>query len=182
MPSPLAHSVSGYVFSKLWFKKRGLLISRKTMNFWLAYTVFIANAPDLDFAMQLFSDDKIHRGFTHSVTAALAVSLFAGLIGLLFWKPRWKFLLLLTFMIYGLHLALDAFTAGGVGMKLLWPFTEEYYQFPFPLFPPVHHSRGLVDFSHLIFLSYELVYSFLLLWGLRKWQFFQKTSYKRIFK
>jgi len=62
MPSPLAHSISGYVFSKLWFKKRSLRISRKTMNFWLAYTVFITNAPDLDFALQLFSDDKIHRG------------------------------------------------------------------------------------------------------------------------
>ncbi len=182
MPSSIAHSVSGYVVSKFWSRGRNGTIFRKIKNPWLFYAVFVSNAPDLDFILQFFSDEKIHRSFTHSVTATLGVTFFAGLIGFIFCKSRWKQLLWITLIMYSLHLVLDAFTAGGLGMKLLWPFTENYYRFPFSLFPPVHHSRGLLDLSHIIFVSYELAYSVLFLWGLRKWQFFQKRVRKSVLK
>ncbi|MDR9403715.1 MAG: metal-dependent hydrolase [Halothece sp. Uz-M2-17] len=182
MPSPLAHSISGYVICRVWKTKNHLRSSPLRMNYWLVYAVFISNAPDIDFIIQLFLDEKIHRGFTHSITATLIVSLFAGLVGVIFWKSRWKVLLLLTFIIYSFHLILDALTAGGAGMQLLWPLSEDYYRFPFSLFPPVHHSRGLFDWSHLIFLIYESVYSLLLLWGLKRWQFSQKQVQKNIIK
>lgn len=183
MPSPIAHSVSGYLVSKLWSQKGNLKFFRTTRNYpWLLYVVFVSNAPDLDFILQFFLNEKIHRSFTHSVTATLGVSCFAGLIGFIFCKSHWKQLWLITLIMYSLHLVLDAFTAGGLGMKLLWPFTENYYRFPFSLFPPVHHSRGLLDLSHIIFVSYEFAYSVLLLWGLKKWPFSQKHTRKSIFK
>lgn len=177
MPSPIAHSISGYVVYKLWPKKGSLAFSRKTSNLWLLYAVFVSNVPDLDLIFQLFSEDKVHRGFTHSITATLVIGLCTGLLGFIFWKSCWKQLLLLTLIVYSLHLGLDAVTFGGAGMKLLWPLSEHYYRFPFSLFPPVHHSRGFIDLSHLVFLTYEFAYTVLLLLGLRKWKFSRKRVY-----
>lgn len=182
MPSPIAHSISGYVFCKVWLQRRNLVFSSKTANLWGFYLVFISNLPDLDFIAQFFLDDQVHRGFTHSVTATFGVSLFAGLVGFIYWRSRWRQLWLITLLVYGLHLCLDALTAGGAGMKLLWPLSEEYYKLPFSLFPPVHHSRGLFDLSHLIFLSYELAYAILLMLGLRRLWFSQKRPRNNVLK
>jgi len=179
MPSPIAHSIAGYVLSVIKFEEINLLTWKRIWRTDTFYVVFISNAPDLDFLIQTFSDEKIHRGFTHSITAALGVSLFAVIASYIFHKlSHFKSLFWVTLMLYSLHLFLDYFTAGGPGMQLLWPFTDEFYRSPVSLFPGVHHSRGVLDWSHIQFVSYELIFSGLLVWGLKYWKCYRRDSKK----
>lgn len=172
MPSPIAHSVSGYVLTHLPVVKNAI-----PSRLWpitpaaAIYSLLVANLPDLDFVGQLLTGLQLHRGPSHSLLAALIVS------GLLAWlvhryRPQSSYGILfsLTFGLYGSHLLLDLFTAGGRGIPLLWPLSSQYFQSPFALFPGVHYSRGLWDNSHLIFIGAELIYSLILLSGLQIWK------------
>jgi inner membrane protein len=94
-----------------------------------------------------------HRGFTHSIVAALAL---AG-----FWawaerktfgvKPAWAFVYLFISAIS--HPIIDAMTDGGLGIAFFWPFSVKRYFFPFNPIPvsPIGQSfiseRGLHVFS-----------------------------------
>ena len=172
MPSPIAHSVSGYVLTRL-------PVVKNAIPSWLwpitpaaaLYSLFVANLPDLDFLGQLLTGLQLHRGPSHSLLAALAVS---GLLAWLIYSYRrrssYRVLFGLTFGLYSSHLLLDLFTAGGRGIPLLWPLSSQYFRAPFALFPGVHYSRGLWDNSHLIFISAELLYSLILLSGLQVWR------------
>ncbi|MGI8932783.1 MAG: metal-dependent hydrolase [Phormidesmis sp.] len=172
MPSPIAHSVSGYVLTRLPIVKN--IIPSRLWPITPAaalYSLFVANSPDLDFLGQLLTGLQLHRGPSHSLLAALIVS------GLLAWlvhryRPQSSYgnLFSFTFGLYGSHLLLDLFTAGGRGIPLLWPLSSQYFQSPFALFPGVHYSRGLWDNSHLIFIGAELLYSLVLLSGLQIWK------------
>jgi inner membrane protein len=96
----------------------------------------LAVAPDLDvigFRFGVPYDSLLgHRGLTHSLPFALAVS---GLLtfsayrsgaGPLTWKQVWLFL----FLAMALHGVLDAFTNGGLGIAFFAPFSSERYFFP----------------------------------------------------
>jgi inner membrane protein len=70
-----------------------------------------------------------HRGFSHSLFFAFA----CGLLG--FWLAPWlgvsrRLAGGLAFLAVTSHIALDALTSGGLGVALLWPFTEARYFFP----------------------------------------------------
>lgn len=172
MPSPIAHSVSGYVLTRLPVVKN--IIPRRLWPITPAaalYSLFVANLPDLDFLGQPLTGLQLHRGPSHSLLAALIVSaLLAGLIHHYRRQSSYGVLFSLTLGLYGSHLLLDLFTAGGSGMPLLWPLSSQDFQAPFALFPSVHHSRGLWDNSHLIFIGAELLYSLMLLSGLQIWE------------
>ncbi len=172
MPSPIAHSVSGYVLARLPVVK-SIIPSR----LWpitpaaALYGLFVANLPDLDFLGQLLTGLRLHRGPSHSLLAALIVSaLLAWIVHYYRRQSSYSLLFILTLGIYGSHLLLDLFTAGGRGIPLLWPLSSQYFRSPFALFPAVHHSHGLWDNSHLIFISAEILYSLILLSGLQLWK------------
>lgn len=174
MPSPIAHSVTGYAIATLWRSK-----SRRSPSWpWpiaplaTLYTVFVANFPDLDFVPQIITGLRFHRGPSHSFFAALFVSLIFSWLAHRTLKSQqqpshYSAIFALTFTIYSSHLLLDLLTHGGSGLLLAWPFSNARFQLPFALFPSVHHSRGLWDASHLVFISAELLYSVCLLIGLR---------------
>lgn len=70
MPSPIAHSVTGYVLSNfLPFKK---------LKFYIFYGVFVAIAADFDFIPQWITGKNFHRGLTHTLIFALVFSLIVG--------------------------------------------------------------------------------------------------------
>lgn len=176
MPSPIAHSVSGYALTYLPFLKARTFHNQRWPITPLAaiYSIFVSNLPDLDFLPQLLTGARFHRGPSHSILAALVVS------ALLAWaihryrlpfsikyKTGYGIFFFLTFGIYGSHLLLDFFTAGGSGIPLLWPLSTQHFISPFSIFPGVHHSRGLWDSSHLVFISAEILYSLCLFIGLR---------------
>jgi inner membrane protein len=162
MPSPIAHSVSGYVISRLFLKD-----SIKGAQ--LAYGVAIANAADLDFIPQILTGIKYHHGFSHSIMFCLGVSAMAAVLGYGLTRRGSLRLFLITLLLYGSHLVLDFFTDGGAGIQLLWPFEARYFKSAVPLFPSTHWSEPLFQHpGHWLFVLYELAYAALLVgieWG-----------------
>ncbi len=180
MPSPIAHSVTGYALFKL-FRVRFQPPSRFRSLFF-GMSICAANVADLDFIPQLFFDLNFHRGFTHSFGCALGFSLLVALLVYCSTQSLTKQIFLLMLAIYSSHLFLDLFTAGGRGMQLLWPLSSQPFRSPFPLFPPVHHSQGLFYWGHWLFISYELLYAILLVSGLnvllsKRLKFFRQREF-----
>ncbi len=171
MPSPIAHAVTGYALTQLPPTKSALALHKAFpwLTLWLPlYGTVVSVLPDFDFIPQLITGIRFHRGPSHSLLAALLVSLMLALIIYSIKRqiPYGK-LFVFTLICYGTHLAMDAVTTGGAGMMLLWPFSEQYFRAPFSIFPPVRHSRGLWDASHIVFISVELVYSGIVLSALK---------------
>lgn len=64
-----------------------------------------------------------HRGATHSVGVALALSVGLALAGRWLKLPAWR-VGLFAFLTLVAHGLTDALTDGGLGVALLWPFTD----------------------------------------------------------
>lgn len=105
----------------------------------LASAVVLANAADFDFVPGLLAGDPnlCHRGFTHTLGAAVLVAVVAALaarVGRWRWRPG----RVAGFVgaAYGTHLLLDYVTADVVpphGAQFLWPLSNEYYLAAHPL-------------------------------------------------
>ncbi|NEN91472.1 MAG: metal-dependent hydrolase, partial [Okeania sp. SIO3H1] len=119
MPSPIAHSVSGYVLAKFLPKKLSKDYASHWWNLGNFYPVFVAIFPDFDFLPQLITGERLHRGITHTLIFAIGFSLIVGWLISYFRKSSLKKILLFTFIIYSSHLLLDLLTAGGSGVQLL---------------------------------------------------------------
>ena len=184
MPSPIAHSVTGYALTHLLPPRlQGKSHTGKSNTLFpllsplVLYAVVVSNVPDLDFLPQLVTQARFHRGPTHSLFIGLLLSIILSLLA----KPllpkieqaishfsrrspipqhlSYRTLFTFTFSLYLAHLFIDSVTAGGPGMQILWPLSNGYFRAPFSLFAGVHHSRGLWDSSHLIFITAETLYS-----------------------
>jgi membrane-bound metal-dependent hydrolase YbcI (DUF457 family) len=110
----------------------------------LMAAVTLANAPDLDFVpgILLGHPGAYHRGFTHTIVAAVAVT---GLVmlGARLARRRGKAALragLWAGAVYASHLLLDFFTADATpphGAQFLWPFSHAYYLSPVTVLPEI---------------------------------------------
>ncbi len=170
MPSPIAHTITGYVIFRFFPLDKHSVAWSKSWLVYVIYCMFIATLPDFDFIPQLLAGKKYHHGFTHSLSFTFIVSAVVGLLCILFNRKIFIRLSLLTFMIYGSHLLLDFFTDGGKGILLLWPFTDDFFISSVSFFPAVKHSKGLFHSSHALFISFELGYSALFLGGIWLWK------------
>ena len=150
MPLPVAHSLAGgTVYLALDGGDRFLTWR------WLALSLVIANAPDLDFlpGFAVGEPNHYHHGVVHSLGALVIVLIVTALVAAAGW--RWPLRLrsrfdgvLGTVLIVGLlwssHLLLDALTEDfrePFGVPLLWPLSDGYYQI-WPWFPYVERLRG----------------------------------------
>jgi inner membrane protein len=166
MPSPIAHSATGYAIARLFLVDRKSSLGNKNSFLQINYGILVAVAADLDFIPQLITGEKYHHGFTHSLTFAIAVSVCVYSLRYCLKKQLSTRLLWLTLMLYGSHLLLDFFTQGGNGIQLLWPFTTATFKSPISLFPSTYWSEPLFQHpGHLIFIAVELGYAALLLAG-----------------
>ncbi|MHC4268234.1 MAG: metal-dependent hydrolase [Planctomycetota bacterium] len=170
MPSPIAHSVTGFVIFRLFSRDKQVTLWGKNGLSMSFVAIFLSNAPDLDFIPQLLTGEKYHHGLTHSITLTVLFAVVVGSIGCLFRKQIFKRLFFLTLIVYGSHLLLDFFTEGGKGIQLLWPFSESFFISPVSVFPGTHHSKGIFDLSHLLFIIFESFYAVFLLAGLWIWK------------
>ncbi|MDY7003981.1 MAG: metal-dependent hydrolase [Cyanobacteriota bacterium] len=169
MPSPIAHSVSGYVLAKFLPKKLSKYDASYWWNFGNFYPVFIAIFADFDFLPQCVTGERFHLGITHTLIFAISFSLIISWLISYFRKSSFKQLFLFTFILYSFHLLLDLFTAGSSGLQLLWPLTDISFKSTISVFPQVYHSREVFNISHFIFIAWELSYSVLILSVLWLW-------------
>ena len=159
MASPIAHSFAGF-WTFLWqrghFKPQ--LSSDWRQYLWpLGVLILLANAPDLD----LLLGNPMHRGFTHSVTAAILVSLAltcAWRIAPGFWRSAFVY-----FTAYSSHLLIDFFTGtkigwtnSGYGMPLFWPW-QKTFSSPLVLIFGVRHKdfAALFSLDNVLSCTYE---------------------------
>jgi inner membrane protein len=145
MATPFGHSVAGYVAYK------ASRVANEDGPPWLLFlSVFMANAPDLDFLPGLLAGSPAlyHQGISHSLATGFIVSVSAaGAYALM----GWRFLPVfgLCFSSYFSHLLIDLFGPDGrspYGIPLLWPITDRYFMSPISLFLGMHHA-GYTDAS-----------------------------------
>lgn len=90
--------------------------------------------PDLDVTALKFGiryqDAFGHRGATHSISFALALAVLAALAHPLLKSTGWRSAVFVGLSVLS-HPLLDMCTNGGMGVALLWPFSEHRWFFPF---------------------------------------------------
>jgi inner membrane protein len=143
MPTIITHSV--FAISLAHVFKHSLLPRR----FWLL-AIVCTILPDIDvigfsFGIQ-YGDFWGHRGFTHSLSFALLVSLLV--VGLGFYQEHFRSLrprlLLFFFIVTASHGVFDALTNGGLGIAFFSPFDTTRYFLPYR---PIQVSPiGIHDF------------------------------------
>ena len=176
MPSPIAHSVTGYAISRLWFARINIR-SKLSLRWLLFYGVFIGIMADFDFIPQIITGDRYHHGLTHSITFAVGTAILAWFVAMFYQYSKAYRLGLLTLTAYGSHLILDLVTQGSSGIQLLWPFSTKLFSSSVVIFPSTHWSEPLFQHSgHFIFLAFELGYAASILLGL----WFAKITQKQL--
>ncbi len=134
--------------------------------------------PDLDVVSFRFDVDYGspfgHRGFTHSLTFALAIACLGALAHRVL-KAHWAVVLAFLFVAMASHGVLDSFTNGGSGIAFLWPWSDERYFAPFQVIEvsPIGVSRffsargATVFASELLWVWLPGIFLALLLGGVR---------------
>jgi inner membrane protein len=146
MPSPVGHSLTGYLIYRV---AAGKIAPNKRWQILALYLV-AANAPDLDFIPGLLMGDpgRYHHGPSHSLGFAilfgLALSLTTGLVKLGDGIRNFT----VFFSLYFSHVLLDYLstdTSIPYGVQLFWPVSHEYYIAPFAFLPDIHRpvSSGM---------------------------------------
>ncbi|MBE9039340.1 metal-dependent hydrolase [Oscillatoriales cyanobacterium LEGE 11467] len=160
MPSPIAHSVAGYLLAKSLPADRFSENRIQKWSLYIFYASLIAVVADLDFIPQFVTGNAYHRGITHSLVFALGFSAISALIVSVWKKFSYIKIFTLTSIFYGSHLLLDYFSYGR-GIKLFLPFVDRFFRSPIILFPGLHYSRGLFHISHLLPIGFEIAISIL---------------------
>lgn len=129
----------------------------------------LATFPDLDVLARQLGVGRgspwLHRGALHSLAVAVAAGALAALLAGGLGRSRAR-MFLTGALVVASHGLLDAFTTGGAGSMLLWPFTTERFLAPvFRILPAAPlglrflGSRGLeVALREAVLFSPLLVY------------------------
>ena len=118
MPKIIAHALTGAAIV--------IAIAPKSqLNKWsLLLGALLALSPDFDFAVEwLINVPDFHRGLTHS----LLISCIVGIIFCMLHGAAEQRLALAYALAYLSHSLLDFATSTKGGVKLLWPFSDDYY-------------------------------------------------------
>ena len=161
--STVGHLFVGAAASRYALQK---LSGPRTVGF-AALLTAMAVAPDLDLGVlpALGVSESLtlgHRGATHSLVVAIAVTLMATLLAKAIGLP-WRRVAVGAFVAIGSHAILDSLTAGP-GVAWLWPFTSvRFPTFPILPQPPLEHLFGpgwwLKLVAEMVIFSPFLVYA-----------------------
>ena len=164
MPSPVAHSLAGYLIYSAVPKH----VSHVELGKLLLYCLCTL-LPDLDFipGFLLGNPNKYHHGLSHSLGFATA---FALLVSFTFYFFRSRSFLsgfMIFFSLYFSHVILDIFsqdTTSPYGVPALWPLTNTYYISPVPIFLDIQKDSvsetfitSLLTFHNLLAMVVEVV-------------------------
>ena len=160
MPSPIAHSLMGYIIYRVTtspFKGQKRYI--------ILLYLFIANIPDLDFVPGIFvgSLSRYHHGMSHSIGFSLIFAFGCYIIPGILRQENIKRCVAIGFCLYFSHIVLDYLTnapsnpyGDPVGVQFFWPFSNEYYIAPFAFFQIIHFGDTTGDFLLSIFSLHNL--------------------------
>ena len=128
----IGHVMMGLAAGRLQARRRQELVGSMILF------SLIALAPDLDaiaFAMRIPYDAPFgHRGAFHSLGMALIMALVLATLARVLKLGFWRFALV-AFATLALHDLADAITDGGLGVALLWPFSNQRLFFPWRPLP-----------------------------------------------
>jgi inner membrane protein len=141
MPSPVAHSLTGYVIYRA-----ASPVHACRWQYVVLY-LFAANAPDLDFlpGFLVGDPDLYHHGVSHSIGFAVLFASALSLFLLFLKRDPIRRNFLIFFCLYSSHVILDWLsvdTAFPYGVPFLWPLTDEYFIAPFPFLPDVSRASS----------------------------------------
>ena len=134
MPSPIGHSLAGYVIYA--GTNDSHTIRWKTLFLY----ILVANLPDFDFVpgFLLGTPNSFHRGVSHSLGFAFLFGIVLGLFVARNTTNQKFFKSILIFSgLYFSHIFLDFFsvdTSIPIGEKVFWPISNEYFSAPFQFF------------------------------------------------
>jgi membrane-bound metal-dependent hydrolase YbcI (DUF457 family) len=134
MALPIVHATAGYLIHRLDGRRTRFQGWPRAMTY-----MAIGNLPDADFLVgfAVGQPGAFHRGFSHTVLAAIVFGLAAAACTR--WWLRDRFWPAAAFfgIAYASHLLLDALTIdvrGPHGAQFFWPLSDAYYVAPFTLF------------------------------------------------
>jgi inner membrane protein len=107
-----------------------ILFPRPRPRPWLFWTlvVFLPIIPDFDaLSWANYGTSWGHRGFTHSLSFALALGLIVAGVACRYLQVSFWILGGVFFVLTASHGFLDAFTRGGAGIPFFWPFLEQRF-------------------------------------------------------
>ena len=137
MPTPLGHALGGIAAGALVAGRTGANVSfGKWRVPMLALCGLLGMLADIDFLL------GGHRGFTHSVAAALAAGALMAIV------DRRPAVWLAAAAAYNTHVLLDWLgtdTVAPFGIMALWPFDQTFYLSPYHWFPPVCREYWLTE-------------------------------------
>ena len=170
MPSPLGHAIAGLTVQVLVARSERELLSPRR----IAVVVVCALAADLDLLLRLADGRNHHQQQMHSVGFAALAALAAAI---LFRLLRWPGSLALggaCGLAWLFHILLDYLnndTNPPIGLMALWPFSSDYYKFPWPIFLDVGRTLSWQTvFNNTLAATWEaivLLPLFALAWRLR---------------
>ena len=122
----------------------------------------ISLLPDIDVVGSRFGiryeDTWGHRGVTHSFAFAVFVAAAVYVFGR-FARFRAMRMALIALVLVASHAVLDAFTDGGYGCALLWPFTNARIFAPWTPIPVAPMGRDFFSREGLTVAGLELLFS-----------------------
>lgn len=166
MASPVAHSFAGLWSFLLLAQQRKIRLSDQWRRYLgqLCLLVLLANLADFDFIAGLIVGRDLHRGFTHSLLAAILAALAFGWL----WRIAESFWasVAISFTAYGSHLLIDFFTGTdlgwthtGTGLPLFWPLPKIDFSSPLVLVYGVRHGTvsAVLSFSNIRSACFDLL-------------------------
>ena len=154
MPSPLAHALGGLIVHVATAPSDELASRRRT-----AVTVGAALAPDLDFAWKLIDGVNHHQAQGHSIGVGLGLAAAVVVVATVLRTPRAWGLGLAALAGWSSHSCSihERDTNPPIGLMALWPFSDGYFKFPWPLFLDIGRTLNWRTVRHdTVAIAWEL--------------------------
>lgn len=159
MPSPIGHSLAGGIIYVISVKQ--VAKTWKSLLGGILFCLIYSNLPDIDFLPGIIvgSLNKYHHVITHSLFFSVVLALLTGFIAGR--KAGW-----LSFILLGIHIIMDYFTADTsfpYGMTIFWPFSNTYFISPISIFLAYKKRAEVMDIINPVNMGGYIYELFLLL-------------------
>lgn len=150
MPSPIAHSATGFVISRIATRMGTPTLSSVNPHAVILVAVGLSLLPDLDSVLGLLLGDfgRYHNNASHSLFVGLAIAVVVGLLAVSSGRAGFLQGFFVALACFQLHVIMDFFTVGR-GVMAFWPLTAQRFSSPLPLFYGLRWSDGWFSQRHL---------------------------------